>query len=203
LPCLWFAIVLGALTPQPSHAAERSAASATIATSIDEAAARFELPRGWISAVIAVESGGDVRARSPKGAMGLMQLMPGTWRALSVQHQLGSDPYDQRANVLAGSAYLRELFDQFGPEGFLAAYNAGPSRYLEARMDRRPLPPETVAYVAKVERKIAGAPDVWPPVRVKRLSDWRTSNLFVGAPSFSEKGEAGGLFPEPANGVSP
>jgi soluble lytic murein transglycosylase-like protein len=203
LACLWFAVVLGATAPEASRAAERRAESATITTFIDEAAVRFELPRGWISAVIAAESGGDARARSPKGAMGLMQLMPGTWRALSVQHRLGADPYDRRANVLAGAAYLRELFDQFGPEGFLAAYNAGPGRYLEARMGRRPLPVETVAYVAKVERKIAAAPVVWTPVRVKRSSDWRTSNLFIGPPSLSAKGETEGLFPRPADGVSP
>ncbi|MGH1557443.1 lytic transglycosylase domain-containing protein [Caulobacter segnis] len=85
--------------------------------------------------MIGAESGGDPRAVSPKGAMGLMQLMPGTWRDLSVQHDLGADPFDRRANVLAGAAYLRQLFDRFGRKGFLAAYNAGPHGTPQCWMD--------------------------------------------------------------------
>src|SRR3546814_17844195 len=92
-----------------------------------------------------VESRGDVRAVSPKGAMGLMQLMPDTWASLRVRLGLGANPYDPRDNILAGAAYLREMHDRYGSPGFLAAYNAGPGRYEEA-LAGRPLPAETRAY---------------------------------------------------------
>jgi hypothetical protein len=75
-----------------------------------------------IRAVIRVESNNDPRAISPKGAQGLMQLMPGTQAHLGV-----TDPFDPRANVEAGSLYLRRQLDAFGTlELALAAYNAGP-----------------------------------------------------------------------------
>ena len=73
-----------------------------------------------------VESGGNLRALSPKGAIGLMQIMPLTWEALRQRYRLGADPYDAHDNILAGTALLRELYDRFGAGGFLAAYNAGP-----------------------------------------------------------------------------
>lgn len=63
-------------------------------TFIIEASQRFSIPVSWIVEVMAVESTGDVRARSPKGAMGLMQLMPDTWAELRRRHALGSDPFD-------------------------------------------------------------------------------------------------------------
>ena len=72
------------------------------------------------------ESGGEMRAVSPKGAMGLMQIMPDTWAELRSRYGLGADPYDPHDNIMAGTAYLRELHDRFGERGFLAAYNAGP-----------------------------------------------------------------------------
>jgi len=72
-----------------------------------------------------VESAGKVRARSRKGAMGLMQIMPGTWADLRARYGLGADPYDSHDNILAGTAYIRELYDRYGAPGFLAAYNAG------------------------------------------------------------------------------
>ena len=75
------------------------------------------------------ESLGEVRAVSPKGAMGLMQIMPETWASLRVRYVLGADPYDPHDNILAGTTYLRELHDRYGSPGFLAAYNAGPTRY--------------------------------------------------------------------------
>lgn len=101
-----------------------------------------------------VESAGDVRALSNKGAMGLMQIMPRTWATLQQQHGLGIDPYDPHDNILAGAAYLRELHDRYGARGFLAAYNAGPGRYEDHLSGRRTLPAETVDYVAKVGRRI-------------------------------------------------
>nr|WP_272886871.1 lytic transglycosylase domain-containing protein [Phenylobacterium aquaticum] len=113
-----------------------------------EAASRFALPPHWIAAVMRAESAGQVRAVSPKGALGLMQVMPQTYEGLRVRYGLGADPFQARDNILAGSAYLRELLDRYGQAGMLAAYNAGPARYQDFLRGRRPLPSETQAYVA-------------------------------------------------------
>lgn len=115
---------------------------------VAEAAHRFDIPEGWIDAVMAAESGSDPRAISPKGAMGLMQVMPATWAELRLRHGLGDDPFDPRANILAGAAYLREMRDRFGMPGAFAAYHAGPERYREHLLTGRPLPSETRAYLA-------------------------------------------------------
>nr|QIG99673.1 lytic transglycosylase domain-containing protein [Bradyrhizobium sp. 6(2017)] len=116
---------------------------------VEEASRRFGVPVRWIRAVIGVESAGDARAKSPKGAMGLMQIMPETWAELHLRYDLGNDPYDPHDNILAGTAYLRELHGRYGSPGFLAAYNAGPSRY-EEHLAGRPLPAETQTYLHKL-----------------------------------------------------
>jgi soluble lytic murein transglycosylase-like protein len=84
------------------------------------------------------------------GAMGLMQLMPGTWRAMRRAHGLGPDPDDPRDDILADTAYLRAMYDQFGYPDLFAAYNAGPARYAAHLAWGRRLPAETVDYLAKV-----------------------------------------------------
>ncbi|HTQ34050.1 MAG TPA: lytic transglycosylase domain-containing protein [Stellaceae bacterium] len=117
---------------------------------ITEAANRFGLPEPWIRAVMRVESDGDAAATSPKGAMGLMQVMPRTFAEVSNRYDLGDDPYALRDNVLVGSAFLREMYDRYGIEGFLAAYNAGPGRYADYLDGDRGLPAETRRYVAAV-----------------------------------------------------
>jgi hypothetical protein len=150
----------------------------SIASIIEAASARYELPARWVQAVVVAESGGRIGAVSSKGAMGLMQLMPATWRELRADLSLGSDPFDRRDNVLAGTAYLRRLYDQFGRRGFLAAYNAGPSRYQDYVKGRRALPAETVTYVSKVERAISGQPTDRGQQGLPPL-DWRTSALFT------------------------
>ena len=108
-----------------------------------------------------IESGGrtmlDGRPiTSPVGAMGLMQVMPATFAELSGRYGLGSDPYEPRANILAGAAYLREMYDRFGPAHFLAAYNAGPGRVDEHLRTGRPLPGETQRYVQALGTELAG-----------------------------------------------
>jgi hypothetical protein len=118
------------------------------AAHVAEASQRFRIPAAWIRAVMRVESAGNIRAVSPKGAMGLMQIMPDTWDELRVRYRLGKDPYHPRDNILAGTAYLRELHDRYGSPGFLAAYNAGPKRYEDYLSGKRSLPSETRAYVA-------------------------------------------------------
>ena len=92
---------------------------------VTEASLRFGIPEHWIRAVMRVESAGDLRAVSSAGAIGLMQIMPDTWAGLRLRHRLGRDPFDRRDNILAGAAYLREMFDRYGNiAAMLAAYNA-------------------------------------------------------------------------------
>jgi soluble lytic murein transglycosylase-like protein len=122
---------------------------------IAEASARFGVPQIWIERVMRAESGGrttlDGRPiTSRAGAMGLMQLMPGTWGQMRAAYKLGFDPYDPRDNILAGTAYLRLMYDRFGYPGLFAAYNAGPGRYAEHVYGGRRLPGETIAYLAAV-----------------------------------------------------
>ncbi|WP_414832760.1 lytic transglycosylase domain-containing protein [Afifella sp. YEN Y35] len=124
---------------------------------IVEASQRFGIPARWIEAVIMAESNGDVRAVSPKGAMGLMQLMPETWAELRHQYNLGADPFDPRANILAGTAYLKAMQDRFGYPALFAAYNAGPGRYENHLRTGKPLPAETRAYVARIAETLADA----------------------------------------------
>jgi cell division septation protein DedD len=96
------------------------------------------------------ESGGEQQATSPVGAMGLMQVMPATYEGLRERYQLGDDPYDPHNNILAGTAYIREMYDRFGAPGFLAAYNAGPDRVDSYLARRAALPDETVNYLAAI-----------------------------------------------------
>lgn len=133
----------------PAQAIASSRTSNPLANFVEEASRRFSVPTRWIRAVINVESAGDVRVKSPNGAMGLMQIMPETWAELRARYDLGTDPYDPSDNILAGTAYLRELHDRYGSPGFLAAYNAGPGRY-EEHLAGRQLPVETEAYLQKL-----------------------------------------------------
>ena len=93
---------------------------------IREASGRFGVPENWVRRVMRQESGGQEDVISWAGAMGLMQVMPETYDGLRARYNLGDDPFDPHNNILAGTAYLREMYDRFGSPGFLAAYNAGP-----------------------------------------------------------------------------
>jgi hypothetical protein len=168
-----------AVSAQPSAAAVQ-AASEPYAALIAEAAQRFAIPAAWIRAIMRIESRGNRRAVSSKGAMGLMQLMPETWAALRARYGLGHDPFDPRDNILAGAAFLREMHDRYGSPGFLAAYNAGPGRYEDYRDRRRPLPPETVAYVAALVPFVGGAAMDGPALpAASDPSSWTQAPLFV------------------------
>ena len=122
------------------------AASERFEPLVQEHAARHALRPDLVRAVIQVESGFNPRARSPKGAMGLMQLMPATAQDLGVR-----DAYDPDENIRGGATYLRRLLDRYdGDEELaLAAYNAGP---LAVDRHGRAVPPyrETREYVKKV-----------------------------------------------------
>lgn len=111
------------------------------------AAARvYSLEPALLHAVISAESGYDALARSPKGARGLMQLMPDTARRYGVQN-----PLDPEQNIYGGAAYLRDLLTLFGNDLklALAAYNAGEGSVLEYG-NRIPPYRETTRYVPKV-----------------------------------------------------
>jgi soluble lytic murein transglycosylase-like protein len=165
--------------------ATRSESVDRFAEFIGEASGRFAVPARWIRAVMQVESGGDAHAISSRGAMGLMQLMPGTWVELSVRHGLGLDPFDPRDNILAGTAYLREMHDRFGSAGFLAAYHAGPARYQQHLATGQPLPPATIAYVTTVTALLGDGQGDHAAVDGRRALPWREAPLFVeraGAP---------------------
>jgi len=147
---------------------------------IAEASKRFGIPERWIRAVMRAESAGDVRAISSAGAIGLMQVMPDTWAELRVRYDLGRNPYDPRDNILAGTAYLREMWDRYGDTtAMLAAYNAGPARYDEHRATRRPLPAETQAYVASLVPALLGERPSKIAFAVARPTDWREAAIFV------------------------
>src|SRR3546814_9728523 len=94
-------------SPSAAAASQATPAAHPYAAPVTEAAQRFGIPETWIWRVMHAESRGSRRAVSPAGAMGLMQIMPGTWNMLTSRHRLGSDPFDVRANILAGAAYLR------------------------------------------------------------------------------------------------
>ncbi|GAB4067797.1 lytic transglycosylase domain-containing protein [Ancylobacter sonchi] len=186
---------LGSASAQPM--APTAAYSVTsYAAVIDEAAQRFELPASWIRAVLRAESGGDPRAVSPAGAMGLMQIMPVTWDELRIHHGLGADPFNPRDNILAGAAYLRQLHDRYGSiRAMLAAYNAGPARY-EASLAGKPLPPETHTYIAALatildKESAAGATGLVRPM----AQSWREAPLFATPPARSYPVEAAFLAP--------
>jgi soluble lytic murein transglycosylase-like protein len=146
---------------------------------IAEASARFTVPATWTRAIILIESAGDEHAISPRGAMGLMQLMPGTWVELSVRYELGLDPFDPRDDIMAGAAYVRELRDRFGSAGFLAAYHAGPTRYEQHLTTGQPLPPETTAYVAAVAPLLGNEQAERAAFHIRRAVPWREAPLFV------------------------
>jgi len=128
---------------------------AEIEAFVEEAAKRFAVPARWIRAIMRIESRGNVRARSPKGAIGLMQVMPSTYEELRLRHGFGVDPFDPHDNILAGSAYIRELLDRYGSPGFLAAYNAGPARFDRYLTAGGALPTETLEYVETLAPMIA------------------------------------------------
>ncbi len=146
---------------------------------VDEASRRFAIPSSWIRAVMHTESLGEARAVSPKGAMGLMQIMPATWAELRRRYGLGEDPYDPHDNIIAGAAYLRELHDRYGKGGFLAAYNAGPGRYEDYLATGRPLPSETLAYASAVASVIGMGTEEARHVGTATASSWTSAPLFV------------------------
>lgn len=157
-----------------------SSATDPLAGAIRYAAQRFEIPAVWIRAVIEVASGGDARATSPQGAIGLMQIPPETWAELRARYHLGNDPHAPDDNIMAGAALLRELFDRYGAEGFLAAYIAGPRRYDDHLRTGRPLPPEVPIRVAHLLPLIGTVSTDAATTNRSVEPTWTTAPLFIG-----------------------
>jgi len=185
------------------RAPSQRSAHRPVAGFITEASKRFAVPEHWIRSVMRVESAGEVRARSQKGAMGLMQIMPQTWSELRARYGLGADPYDPHDNILGGTAYIRELYQRYGAPGFLAAYNSGPARYEIHLATGRSLPDETQNYVAIL------APMIGDDRVNGRIVVFADSPVVARSPLFamgsastpSNDRQASGLWPDrPSNG---
>jgi hypothetical protein len=127
---------------------------------ITEASERFHVPRAWIRAVMARESGGrtmlgeDQPIVSKAGAVGLMQVLPGTYVEMAEQYRLGANPFDAHDNIMAGAAYLRWLHQKYGYPAMFAAYNAGPGRLEQHLVHGVKLPAETQAYVGNITHNL-------------------------------------------------
>ena len=165
---------------------------------IAEASQRFGVSESIVASVIRAESGGRTTLNgrpitSRAGAMGLMQLMPGTWAELRSELRLGPNPYDPRDNILAGTAYLRKLSDRFGYPGMIAAYNAGPARYAAYFARRQRLPAETVAYLNAVTGGARPA-SITPLTRPTELMFVLRRDLSNATPAGRNRAQNDGIF---------
>lgn len=164
---------------------------------IDEAARRFAIPPSWVRGVMRIESGGHTMLNgrpitSTAGAMGLMQVMPATFAAMAQRYGLGSDPYDPRANILAGTAFLREMYDRYGAAHFLAAYNAGPGRVDEHLRYGRPLPFETLRYVQALAPQLLAVEDASATGAAPQVQDLTSASAMrrVAMPAYRPRSTA-------------
>ena len=203
--CIAAAIALLFACPVAAQDVERDHKPAVIeiAAYVTEASLRFGIPEQWIYAVMRAESAGRVGATSPVGAMGLMQIMPGTWATLRVRYGLGGNAYNPHDNVIAGVAYIRELYNQFGAPGFLGAYNAGPGRYGDYVTKGRPLPAETRSYIAAIAPAITGGVQqpstLIAPVTVASIAaNWTQASLFAVRTARSDTGQSASEVSPPA-----
>ena len=142
-----------------------------------------------------VESGGKEYVNgdlvtSGAGAMGLMQVMPATYDELRDRYQLGDDPFDPHDNILAGVAYMREMYELYGTPGFLAAYNAGPARLDDYLANTRPLPDETRRYVAMIGPNLRG---IYPNNRsaADQIGDEHAAGQHSAGQALRPPGDAG------------
>jgi soluble lytic murein transglycosylase-like protein len=187
-----------AVEAAPQTAAERADAVTRWRPYSLEASRRFGVPLEWIERVMRAESGGRTHLRgrpitSRAGAMGLMQVMPGTWAEVRARLGLGSDPHDPRDNILAGTYYLRLMHDRFGYPGLFGAYNAGPGRYAEWLSGRRALPAETTAYLAQV-----GGPAASSRAATSQGEPRRPPTLFAVRRDAPEPASGAEATPEPS-----
>ncbi len=129
---------------------------------VQGAAHRFGVPVLWINAVMRMESGGRTMLSehqpmvSDRGALGLMQVLPGTYDEMRQQYKLGPDPFFPHDNIMAGAAYLRWLKGKYPFPALFAAYNAGPQRVDDLLAHGTPLPAETQAYLTGITKILGG-----------------------------------------------
>jgi soluble lytic murein transglycosylase-like protein len=152
--------VAAAPAPAPVMAAAPAPPAPTPHELADRAADKCGLPRQWVRSIMAAESGFNPQAVSPKGAIGLMQLMPDTARTLGV------DPHDPAQNAEAGACYLRDLLVRYNGQLWhaLAAYNAGPGAV--DKYGNVPPYPETIGYINRIaldHQKKSASPDAAAP----------------------------------------
>lgn len=125
-----------------------------------DASRKFKVPAEWIRAVMRQESGGrtmianNVPIVSDAGAMGIMQVMSGTYTEMAAQYHLGADPYEPHDNIYAGTAYLKWLHGKYGYPAMFAAYNDGPGNIEDHLYHGRPLPKETKGYIASIAKSL-------------------------------------------------
>jgi len=152
---------------QPSAFDEESSMSAAQLLNrwdgvIAEASQRFHVPKAWIRAVMANESGGRTMLGEGKpiissaGAVGLMQVLPETYDEMALEHKLGPNPFNARDNIMAGTAYLSWLQQKYGYPAMFAAYNAGPGKLEGHLAHGGRLPAETRAYVGGIAKALHG-----------------------------------------------
>lgn len=145
---------------EAEQAMPRSALMARWEPAIQAASRKFNVPAQWIRAVMRQESGGrtvnpdNSPIVSTAGAMGVMQLMPGTYKEMAMQYGLGADPFDPHDNIYAGAAYLNWLHRKYGYPAMFAAYNDGPGNIDNHLHHGRPLPAETRSYIASIARTL-------------------------------------------------
>ena len=149
LPMLTSRASASEVLAQVGPANARSAAVDSWSGLLAEASLRTGLPAIWLHDLLRAESNGNELAVSPKGAIGLMQLMPATYAMFRLPLGLGADPFAPRDNIMAGATYLRLLVDRYGWPGALAAYNAGPARLDAFLTHGRALPSETILYLLR------------------------------------------------------
>jgi soluble lytic murein transglycosylase-like protein len=169
--------------PRPAHASRFDSI-------VQEHASRQALRPELVRAVIQVESGYNPLATSPKGAMGLMQLMPGTARELGVRN-----PYDPEDNIRGGTKYLRQLLDKYrGNEDLaLAAYNAGPGA-VDKHGERVPPYRETRDYVRKVGSAAGKSPARGAAGGRRTIYKWIEIRDGVATPKYSDKPPTAGTY---------
>jgi soluble lytic murein transglycosylase-like protein len=157
-----------------TRAAQRTSAYDPL---IEEHASRHRVRTDLVRAVIQAESAFNPAARSVKGAMGLMQLMPATAVAYGV-----SNAYDPAENIRAGVAYLRGLLDRYSQneELALAAYNAGPTAV--AKYGAVPPYRETRNYVAKIQKSAGTRPAPLHVYKVVEIKDGREVVRYTNTP---------------------
>jgi len=159
-------------------------------TIIETHASKQGLRLELVRAVIQVESAYNPRATSPKGAMGLMQLMPGTARELGVR-----DAYDPEENIRGGTTYLRQLLDKYrGNEDLaLAAYNAGPGA-VDKHGEKVPPYRETRDYVRKVGSAAGKSAALGATGGRRTIYKWIEIRDGVAIPKYSDKPPSAGTF---------